>query len=477
MARKARKTTTKGKAAKQNKRTKATRRLSAKSDRRAKSNRRTGAKPAKRAASKTNRRTKATRRTTAKPTRRVRPRRRAQVKRAPVRRSGTKKPTFMGWRRKNGRVGIRNHVIILPLDDLSNAASESVANNIKGTLAIPHSYGRLQFGEDLELHFRTLIGTGSNPNVATVIVIGIEPEWTGRVVRGIAKTGKPVTGFAIEKHGDIKTVANVSHKAKEYLQWASELERQKCQVKDLWVSVKCGESDTTSGLASNPTVGNFIDKFDAWGATTCFGETSEITGAELNCAARGKTKKIGQMFLNTWQAYMDEVIEPHKTDDLSDSQPTKGNIEGGLTTIEEKAFGNLEKIGKKTRYIDVLGPAEAPKKGPGLYFMDSSSAAAECVTLQAAAGFVVHLFPTGQGNIIGNPIEPVIKLSANPRTVRTMGEHVDLDVSGILRREMTLNKAGEALIDITMRTCNGRLTAAETLGHREFVLTKLYRSA
>ncbi len=477
MARKARKTTTKGKAAKQNKRTKATRRLSAKSDRRAKSNRRTGAKPAKRAASKTNRRTKATRRTTAKPTRRVRPRRRAQVKRAPVRRSGTKKPTFMGWRRKNGRVGIRNHVIILPLDDLSNAASESVANNIKGTLAIPHSYGRLQFGEDLELHFRTLIGTGSNSNVAAVIVIGIEPEWTGRVVRGIAKTGKPVTGFAIEKHGDIKTVANASRKAKEYLQWASELERQKCQVKDLWVSVKCGESDTTSGLASNPTVGNFIDKFDAWGATTCFGETSEITGAELNCAARGKTKKIGQMFLNTWQAYMDEVIEPHKTDDLSDSQPTKGNIEGGLTTIEEKAFGNLEKIGKKTRYIDVLGPAEAPKKGPGLYFMDSSSAAAECVTLQAAAGFVVHLFPTGQGNIIGNPIEPVIKLSANPRTVRTMGEHVDLDVSGILRREMTLNKAGEALIDITMRTCNGRLTAAETLGHREFVLTKLYRSA
>ena len=477
MARKARKTTTKGKAAKQNKRTKATRRLSAKSDRRAKSNRRTGAKPAKRAASKTNRRTKATRRTTAKPTRRVRPRRRAQVKRAPVRRSGTKKPTFMGWRRKNGRVGIRNHVIILPLDDLSNAASESVANNIKGTLAIPHSYGRLQFGEDLELHFRTLIGTGSNSNVAAVIVIGIEPEWTGRVVRGIAKAGKPVTGFAIEKHGDIKIIADASRKAKEYLQWASELERQKCQVKDLWVSVKCGESDTTSGLASNPTVGNFIDKFDAWGATTCFGETSEITGAELNCAARGKTKKIGQMFLNTWQAYMDEVIEPHKTDDLSDSQPTKGNIEGGLTTIEEKAFGNLEKIGKKTRYIDVLGPAEAPKKGPGLYFMDTSSAAAECVVLMAAAGYVIHTFPTGQGNVVGNPIVPVIKISGNPRTLRTMSEHIDVDVTGVLTREMTLNKAGEALIDITMRTCNGRLTAAETLGHREFVLTKLYRSA
>jgi (2R)-sulfolactate sulfo-lyase subunit beta len=181
--------------------------------------------------------------------------------------------------------------------------------------------------------------------------------------------------------------------------------------------------------------------------------------------------------MKTWQAYMDEVIEPHKTSDLSESQPTAGNIAGGLTTIEEKAFGNLQKIGKKTKFIDVLEPAEAPEKGAGLYFMDTSSAAAECVTLQAAAGFVVHLFPTGQGNIIGNPIEPVIKLTANPKTVREMGEHVDLDCSAILRGEMDLDQAGDALIDITKRTCNGRLTAAEALKHREFVMTKLYRSA
>ena len=387
------------------------------------------------------------------------------------------RPVFQGYRRENGRVGVRNHVIILPLDDLSNAACESVASNIPGIMALPHPYGRLQFGEDLDLHFRTLIGTGANPNVAACVVIGIEPVWTQRVVSGIAKTGKPVAGFAIEQNGDHKTIAAASRQAKEFLHWASELGREECGPKDLWVSVKCGESDTTSGLASNPTVGNFIDKMDRWGATTCFGETSEITGAELNCAKRGKTREIGRKFMDTWQAYMDEVIEPFKTDDLSDSQPTQGNIEGGLTTIEEKAFGNLEKIGKRTRYIDVLKPAQEPKKGPGLYFMDTSSAAAECVTLQAAAGFVVHLFPTGQGNIIGNPIEPVIKLSANPRTIRTMGEHVDLDVSGILRREMNLNQAGDALIDICIRTCNGRLTAAEALGHREFVLTKLYRSA
>jgi (2R)-sulfolactate sulfo-lyase subunit beta len=178
----------------------------------------------------------------------------------------------------------------------------------------------------------------------------------------------------------------------------------------------------------------------------------------------------------TWNAYND-MINRYKTNDLSESQPTKGNIAGGLTTIEEKAFGNFQKIGHNTKFVDVLKPAEEPKKGAGLYFMDTSSAAAECVTLQAAAGFVVHLFPTGQGNVIGNPIEPVIKLTANPKTARTMGEHIDFDCSGILRREMTLDEAGDRLIDIMIRTCNGRLTAAEALGHREFVLTKLYQSA
>lgn len=385
--------------------------------------------------------------------------------------------SFFGYRRENGRVGIRNHVVILPLDDLSNAACEAVANNIKGTLAIPHHYGRLQFGEDLELHFRTLIGAGANPNVAAVVVIGIEPGWTARVVDGIAKTGKPVQGFAIEQHGDIETIANASRTAKDFLHAASELTREQCPISDLWVSHKCGESDTTSGMGANPTVGNFIDKTDVMGVTNCFGETSEITGAEHLCRERAVNKEIGDKWFATWQAYMDEVIEPHKTSDLSESQPTKGNIEGGLTTIEEKAMGNLQKIGKNARYIDVLAPAETPEKGPGLYFMDTSSAAAECVTLQAAGGFAVHIFPTGQGNIIGNPIEPVIKVTANPRTVRTMGEHVDLDVSGLLRREINLDQAGDALIDMVVRTCNGRLTAAEVLGHREFVMTKLYRSA
>ena len=391
--------------------------------------------------------------------------------------SATSNMRVTGWRRENGRIGVRNHVLILPLDDLSNAACEAVANNVKGTMAVPHSYGRLQFGKDLELHFRTLIGTGSNPNVAAVVVIGIEPQWTGRVVDGIRKTGKPVEGFWIEQHGDFNTIASASRRAKEYVQWATELEREECDISELWISTKCGESDTTTGLSSCPTVGNMYDKLIPKGIYGVFGETSEITGGEHICKARAATPELAEKWYTMWKAYQDEVIEAHKTDDLSDSQPTKGNIEGGLTTIEEKALGNLEKMGHDSLFIDALEPAEAPAKGPGLYYMDTSSAAAECVTLMAAGGYVVHTFPTGQGNVIGNPIVPVIKISGNPRTVRTMPEHIDVDVSGVLRREMTIPEAGDALIEMVARTARGRLTAAEALGHREFVLTKLYRSA
>jgi (2R)-sulfolactate sulfo-lyase subunit beta len=383
--------------------------------------------------------------------------------------------TFLGYRRENGRVGVRNHVIILPVDDLSNAACEAVANNIQGTMALPHPYGRLQFGEDLDLHFRTLIGTGANPNVAAVVVIGIENGWTQKIVEGIAATGKPVTGFGIEQHGDHETIMKASRAAKEYVQWASELRREEAPLSELWVSTKCGESDTTSGCGSNPTVGNAFDKLYPQGATLLFGETSEITGGEHLVAERCRDDEVRDRFMFMFNRYQD-LINRHKTSDLSDSQPTKGNIEGGLTTIEEKALGNIQKIGKKCIVDGVLDKAEEPT-GPGLWFMDSSSAAAEMVTLAAAAGYVVHFFPTGQGNIIGNPILPVIKICANPRTVRTMSEHVDVDVSALLRKEMTPDGAGDALLDSMLRTANGRLTSAEALGHREFVLTRLYESA
>ena len=208
--------------------------------------------------------------------------------------------SFLGYKRENGRVGTRNHVVILPVDDISNACAEAVANNIKGTFAIPHAYGRLQFGADLELFFDTMIGTGKNPNVAAVIVIGIEPKWTKRIVDAIATTGKPVEGFSIEGAGDIKTTMKASQKAQEFSQWASEKQREECPLSDLWISVKCGESDTTSGMAANPAVGNLMDKLEPLGVHLCFGETSELTGAEKICAARGATSEASEKFMNTW---------------------------------------------------------------------------------------------------------------------------------------------------------------------------------
>jgi (2R)-sulfolactate sulfo-lyase subunit beta len=385
------------------------------------------------------------------------------------------KSTFRGYKRENGRIGVRNHVIILPVDDLSNAAAQAVEHHIKGTMALPHPYGRLQFGADLDLHFRTLIGTGSNPNVAAVVVIGIEDQWARKVADGIKATGKPVSFFGIEQHGDHDTIMRASKAAKEYVQWASELRREERPLKDLWVSTKCGESDTTSGCGANPTVGDAFDKLYPHGVTLAFGETTELTGGEHLVAARCRDDDVRKKFTFMFDRYQ-QVVERHKTSDLSDSQPTKGNIEGGLTTIEEKALGNIQKIGRKCVIDGVLDKAEAPT-GPGLWFMDSSSAAAEMVTLVAAAGYTVHFFPTGQGNVIGNPILPVIKLCANPRTVRTMSEHIDVDVSGLLRKEMSPDQAGDALLDCMFRTANGRLTAAEALGHREFVLTRLYESA
>ncbi|MSU59802.1 MAG: D-galactarate dehydratase [Pedosphaera sp.] len=378
-----------------------------------------------------------------------------------------------GFRRADGRFGIRNHVIILPVDDISNAAAEGVASLIRGTMALPHAYGRLQFGEDLELTFRTLAGTGRNPNIAAVVVIGIEPKWTNRIVKEIKKTGKPVVGFHIERYGDLRTIERASRKAKEFVQYATELQREPFPVSKLLMSTKCGESDTTTGLSSCPTVGRVFERLTKAGATMIFGETSELTGGEDIIQSRCINRKVLAGFNAMFEDYTNLITSQGV--DLLGSQPTEGNIRGGLTTIEEKAMGNIQKIGR-CEVRSVLKPAVEPR-GKGLHFMDSSSAAAEMVTLCAAGGSVVHYFPTGQGNVIGNPICPVIKLSGNPLTLATMSEHIDVDVTGILRMEMNLDQAADAALKSLASTINGRLTAAETLRHDEFVMTKLYRSA
>lgn len=364
-------------------------------------------------------------------------------------------------------------MLAISVDDLSNTAVEAVGRIVPGVLSVPHPYGRLQFGADLELTMQTIGGTAANPNVAAAIVIGIEPNWTGRVVEAVARTGKRVEGFPIERRGDLKTIEEAARVAKEFLQDASENRREPFSLKELVLSIKCGESDTTNGLASNRALGVLVDRLVDEGATVIFGETSELTGAESFVAERMATAQLRERFLKVYNDYIDFIRAQGV--DLLGSQPTQGNITGGLSTIEEKGLGNIQKLGTRP-IVDVLEPAQPPSR-PGLNFMDTSSAAAEMITLAAAAGSVVHIFTTGQGNVVGHPVIPVIKASANPRTVSDMREHIDVDISGILRRELTLREAADRLFEMLVRTLNGRLTAAEALGHREFVLTKLYRSA
>jgi len=258
-----------------------------------------------------------------------------------------------GYRREDGRVGIRNHVLIIPVDDLSNAVVESVAKAIPGTLPLPHPYGRLQFGADLDLFFRTMIGTGANPNVAAAIVIGIEPAWTERIVTGIAATGKPVAGFSIERHGDLHVLETASRRAAQMLQDASEIKRVAIERGELLMSIKCGESDTTSGLGANPTTAQAVDRHVAAGGTVIFGETTELTGGEHLIAARCASDEVRKKF----QAFFDDylVMVDRSGANLLGSQPTQGNIRGGLSTIEEKALGNIEKTGTAP-VVDALAP-------------------------------------------------------------------------------------------------------------------------
>ena len=225
--------------------------------------------------------------------------------------------SFLGYRRENGRVGVRNYVAILPLDDISNAACEAVAAHIQGTIALPHAYGRLQFGEDLELHFRTMIGTGANPNVAACRGhrhrAAMDSE-SGRRHRQNRKAGRGLLHRGKRRHRDGGGRIAPSQGIRTF---ASEKVRVECPLTDVWVAAKCGESDTTTGLASCPTVGNMYDKLVPRGLYGCFGETSELTGAEHLAAARAVSPEISAKFMRTWSAYQKEVIEAHKDNDLS----------------------------------------------------------------------------------------------------------------------------------------------------------------
>ncbi|KYH41672.1 MAG: galactarate dehydratase [Candidatus Bathyarchaeota archaeon B26-2] len=379
---------------------------------------------------------------------------------------------FYGYAREDGTVGVRNHVALISVDALANRTVEGISKLVKNTVPITHPYGRLQFGEDLDLTFRTLIGTGSNPNVAAALIVGLEPSWTSIVAEGVSRSKKPVESVTIIGNGDHKALEKGARIAQRMVSEASEIRREPFHLSNIVVSIKCGASDTTSGMASNPAVGRAVDRIIDEGGTVIFGETSELAGAEHILARRAVNEEVREAFLKTVKDYIDFAVS--KGVDILGSQPTAENIAGGLSTIEEKALGNIQKTGTKP-IQGVLKPAERPK-GRGLWFMDTSASAQEAVTLFAAAGAVVHLFPTGQGNVVGHPIEPVIKITANEITAERMPENIDVDVSDILRGKMSYDEAGELILDALLKTASGKLPSAEILGHNEFALTRFWKS-
>jgi len=382
-------------------------------------------------------------------------------------------PEIMGYKREDGSVGIRNHVALIAVDHAGAPVVEGVSKLIRGTEAVSHQYGRLQFGKDLELTFETLIGTGANPNVAAAIVVGIEPNWTGKIAEEIEKRSKkPVRAVHVIRKGTIEAIEETAKHARQLVSWATELQREPCKLSDLIVGTKCGASDTTSGIAANPVIGVVGGKIVDMGGTFIFGETTELAGGEHIIAERFETEEGKKKFLEVFNRYIE--FAKSQGADILGSQPTQENIAGGLTTIEEKALGNIQKVPNRP-IKGVLDPAEKPP-GKGLWFMDTSSSAQEQVTLLAAAGASVHLFSTGQGNTVGHQILPVIKITGNPITATKMSDNIDVDVSRITKGEMSLEEGGEKVFEYMLKVCSGKLTAAEIVRHDNFAITRLYPS-
>ncbi len=331
-------------------------------------------------------------------------------------------------------------------------------------------YGRGQFGADEETTTRSLIGLASNGNVAGVVIVSLEPVSAQRVADAVALTGKPVEVVAIQSAGDpLRAAAEGAAKAAKIVRYATRLRRETLSFAELTVGVECGGSDTTSGIASNPAVGWVADQVVDAGGRVLLSETSEILGAEHLLARRAATPDVankiyeivGNVEREAWRRGVD----------IRGANPVPDNIRGGLTTIEEKSLGAILKAG--TRDVQgVLKYAERAE-GNGLYVMDTAAPAVESLTGLAAGGSQIILFTTGVGNSVGVKLVPVVKVSGNPHTVRTMAASIDADVSAVTMGESSLQAAGKGLLAEFTEYLNGARTASEILGEEDVAISKI----
>lgn len=377
-----------------------------------------------------------------------------------------------GYKRSNGQVGIRNYVLVIPASICASEVASRIANNVNGAISLPNQHGCCQIGPDLELTSQVLINYGKNPNVAAVLVVGLGCEGvpTQRVAEEIAKTGKRAEYIIIqENQGTINTEAKGTKIAREMVAELSVMTKEEINLSDISIAIECGGSDTTSGLASNPAVGYASDKIVDAGGTSIFSETTEFIGAEHILASRAINEEVGNKILKIVKDCESKANTMGV--DMRSGQPTPGNIQGGLTTIEEKSLGCIFKGGSRP-IQGVLSYGEIPS-GKGSYIMDTPGQDIESITGMVAGAAQLVIFTTGRGTPTGNPIAPVIKVTGNPETYITMNDNLDLNAGTIIEGTETISEVGERIYEEIIEVINGKFTKAESLNHREFGIYKM----
>ncbi len=381
--------------------------------------------------------------------------------------------TFWGFGRPNGSVGIRNTVAVISVMDTCNPVTRRIAEAVEGTTYLPGSYIRGQLGRDRAITLRATAGLCLNPNVYGAVVVGLEPRTTEELAGLVAASGKPVESVVIQSSGGtIDAVATGTRLAARMVRDASRQRRTEHPVSRLRVAVECGGSDTTSGLASNPSIGVVSDAVVACGGSVIISETSEFFGAEHLFAERAESEAVRTRFVEAVETLEREIKAQGA--DLRGSNPTPDNIRGGLTTIEEKALGAMAKAGTSP-LRSVVDYGEAPE-GPGLHFMAAPAPAVESITGFAAAGCQLCLFSTGVGNPIGHPVMTIVKVSGNRNTIDTFSDNVDFDVTSVVETGEPIDAVGSRLLDYALSVASGELTSSEILDVRESAISRFGQS-
>jgi len=379
-----------------------------------------------------------------------------------------------GYKRANGTYGVRNYLLVIPTSVCAADTAQKIANLVPGAVSIPNQHGCCQIGSDLALTQKTITGFGLNPNVGAVLVVGLgcDGVQARAVAADVEASGKPVDFVVIQEcGGTLKAIARGAELAAPMARDLSTQERVEFDISEIVLAMECGGSDPTSGLASNPSIGYVADKLISQGGSAILSETTEVIGAEHLIAARFEDEVQRAKFLAQVKSVEDRAIM--MGEDLRSGQPTPGNKEGGLSTIEEKSLGCMYKAGTSP-FKGALDYAELlPRENPGMYFMDTPGQDIDSITGMVAGGAQMVVFSTGRGTPTGCPIAPVIKITGNPATFAKMPDNLDVNAGRIISEGATLPEVGEEVFDLLVKVCNGQQTKAESLGHREFGIYKL----